>query len=295
VAIKLKQIKTHAGPPERIQKLLAAAGLGSRREIEAWIRAGRLSINARPARLGDRITTADRITLDGRLLKMLIHAAPAPRRLLLYHKPEGELTTRKDPEGRPTVFESLPRLRRSRWISIGRLDTNTSGLLLFTTDGELANRLMHPSHEIEREYAVRVLGKITHMQITALQTGVNLADGMAKFDAIREAGGEGANHWYHVTLKEGRNREVRRLWEAVGVTVSRLIRIRYGTINLPRLLPRGRWRDATQAELNDLLEAAGLPVDAKPTGPISHIRSTHARDRVRRSKIALPDRKNRER
>ncbi|MGA9854284.1 MAG: 23S rRNA pseudouridine(2605) synthase RluB [Gammaproteobacteria bacterium] len=267
--IRPRQTKTPASPPERIQKLLAAAGLGSRREIEGWIKAKRLTINGRTAQLGDRITTADRIAVDGRVLKMLIHAQVDERRVLLYHKPEGELTTRKDPEGRPTVFESLPRLRRSRWVSVGRLDTNTSGLLLFTTDGELANRLMHPSHEIEREYAVRVLGKITDQQLAALKTGVRLEDGMAKFDAIQEAGGEGANHWYHVTLKEGRNREVRRLWEAVGVTVSRLIRIRYGAISLPRQLPRGAWRDATEGELAALLTAAGRVAETQAVAPVT--------------------------
>ncbi|HVC29099.1 MAG TPA: 23S rRNA pseudouridine(2605) synthase RluB [Gammaproteobacteria bacterium] len=269
MSTKPRQLKTPAGPPERIQKLLAAAGLGSRREIEGWIKAKRLTINGRTAQLGDRITTADRIAVDGRVLKMLMHARPDERRVILYHKPEGELTTRKDPEGRPTVFESLPRLRRSRWVSVGRLDTNTSGLLLFTTDGELANRLMHPSQEIEREYAVRVLGKITDQQLAAVKTGVRLDDGMAKFDAIQEAGGEGANHWYHVTLKEGRNREVRRMWEAVGVTVSRLIRIRYGAISLPRQLPRGAWRDATETELAELLTAAGMSAETKAAAPVS--------------------------
>jgi len=278
--IKPRQIKTPAGPPERIQKLLAAAGLGSRREIEGWIKAKRLTINGRTAQLGDRITTADRIAIDGRVLKTLIHAQPDERRVILYHKPEGELTTRKDPEGRPTVFESLPRLRRSRWVSVGRLDTNTSGLLLFTTDGELANRLMHPSHEIEREYAVRVLGKITDQQLAALKTGVRLDDGMAKFDAIQEAGGEGANHWYHVTLKEGRNREVRRLWEAVGVTVSRLIRIRYGSISLPRQLPRGAWRDATDGEVSALLDASGLTMEKKTSIPAKLARRPNGRGRI---------------
>jgi 23S rRNA pseudouridine2605 synthase len=272
--IKPRQTKTSAASPERIQKLLAAAGLGSRREIEGWIKAKRLTINGRIAQLGDRITKADRIAVDGHVLKMLIHAQPDERRVILYHKPEGELTTRKDPEGRPTVFESLPRLRRSRWVSVGRLDTNTSGLLLFTTDGELANRLMHPSHEIEREYAVRVLGKITDEQLTALKTGVRLDDGMAKFDVIREAGGDGANHWYHVTLKEGRNREVRRLWEAVGVTVSRLIRIRYGAISLPRQLPRGAWREATADETDVLLQAAGLTMQKKSTESARRLHSS---------------------
>lgn len=257
--------------------MLAAAGFGSRREIESWIKSGRLSVNRQPAQLGQRITSADRIALDGRPLK-LAHTNPDRQRVILYHKPEGELTTRKDPEGRPTVFESLPRIRGARWVSVGRLDTNTSGLLLFTTDGELANRLMHPSQEIEREYAVRVLGKISDGQLAALSTGVRLDDGMAKFDAIHEAGGDGANHWYHVTIKEGRNREVRRLWEAVGVTVSRLIRIRYGAISLPRQLPRGAWRDATEEELNSLLELAGMS-----SLPTASNRSTVKRARNRQT------------
>jgi 23S rRNA pseudouridine2605 synthase len=243
---------------ERIQKALASAGLGSRREIEGWITAGRISVNGKPAKLGDRISSQDRVTLDKRPIRLSAVREADARRVILYHKPEGELTTRKDPEGRPTVFESLPRVRGARWVSVGRLDTNTSGLLLFTTDGELANRLMHPSSQIEREYAVRVLGKISDEQLEKLGKGVQLEDGPAKFDSITEAGGEGANHWYHVMLREGRNREVRRLWEAVGVTVSRLIRIRYGAITLPRNLPRGAWRDATDGELKLLLDVAGI-------------------------------------
>lgn len=252
--------------------MLAAAGFGSRREIEGWIVAGRLRVNGHTARLGDRILRMDRVALDGRLLK-LERAIPAKRQVILYHKPEGELTTRNDPEGRPTVFEALPRLRRGRWISIGRLDFNTSGLLLFTNDGELANRLMHPAQEIEREYAVRVLGKISDAQLNALTQGLRLEDGMAKFDALRDAGGEGANHWYHVTLKEGRNREVRRLWEAAGVTVSRLIRIRYGAISLPRNLPRADWREATVEELRALLELAGVALSE--AAPAAASRQAH--------------------
>lgn len=232
------------------------------------------------ARLGERISTADRVALDRRPLR-LEDTATERQRVILYHKPEGELTTRKDPEGRPTVFEALPRLRRSRWISIGRLDFNTSGLLLFTNDGELANRLMHPARGIEREYAVRVLGKITDQQLQALTRGVRLDDGMANFDAIRDAGGEGANHWYHVLLREGRKREVRRLWEAVGVTVSRLIRVRYGAIALPRQLPRGGWRDATDDELQALRTLAGT----KPPAAASHIAASRPRNLQGRSRV----------
>lgn len=247
----------HGG--ERLQKILAAAGLGSRREIEGWISAGRVSVNGRPARLGDRVGRQDRVSLDGRPVKVLERGGDTRRRVILYHKPEGELTTRKDPEGRPTVFESLPRLRGSRWVSVGRLDVNTSGLLIFTNDGALANRLMHPSSGIEREYAVRVLGKVSDEQLIRLTQGVRLEDGLAAFDELRDAGGDGANHWYHVTLREGRNREVRRLWEAVGLTVSRLIRVRFGELSLPRSLPRGAWRDATEDEVQVLLAAARMP------------------------------------
>jgi 23S rRNA pseudouridine2605 synthase len=257
-------------PGERLQKVLAAAGLGSRREIEGWIATGRVTVNGKPAKLGDRVEPSDRVSVDGRPVRGLEHPSDTRRRVILYHKPEGELTTRKDPEGRPTVFEALPRLRGSRWVSVGRLDTNTSGLLIFTNDGALANKLMHPSAEVEREYAVRVLGEVSEEHLKALMKGIRLDDGMAKFDDIQDAGGEGANHWYHVTLKEGRNREVRRLWEAAGFTVSRLIRVRYGSMSLPRNLPRGAWRDATEEETAALLATAKMPaVTKKParSGP----------------------------
>ena len=276
-------MKPSEEPAERLQKVLAAAGLGSRREIESWISEGRVTINGRTAKLGDRIRGVDRISVDGRPVKALERGSETQQRVILYHKPEGELTTRKDPEGRPTVFEALPRLRGSRWVSVGRLDTNTSGLLIFTNDGALANKLMHPSSQIEREYAVRVLGKVTEEQLAALSRGVRLEDGMAKFDDIREAGGEGANHWYHVILREGRNREVRRLWEAVGVTVSRLIRVRFGELSLPRNLPRGAWRDATQEEIAGLSAAAGLPVAAVKPKAKSRSRSKLSLPKVRRT------------
>jgi 23S rRNA pseudouridine2605 synthase len=247
--------------PERIQKVLAALGLGSRREIETWIAAGRVSVNGRPAKLGDRIGAADRLQLDGKPVKARERAGETRRRVILYHKPEGELTTRDDPEGRPTVFEALPRLRGSRWVSVGRLDTNTSGLLIFTNDGELANRLTHPSAGLEQEFAVRVLGAVSEEQLAQLTRGVKLEQGMGRFDTVREAGGEGANRWYHVTLKEGRNKDIRALWEALGANVSRLIRVRYGSLSLPRHLPRGVWREATDEETALLLAAVHMPAE----------------------------------
>ncbi len=231
---------------ERLQKILARAGYGSRRQIEDWIRAGRISVNGSPAVLGLGVTGADRIEIDGRPVAVAIALGQPIPRTILYHKPVGELTTRADPEGRPTVFDKLPPLKTARWIAVGRLDFNTAGLLLLTTDGELANRLMHPSTEIEREYAVRVLGEVAAPVIERLLGGVELEDGRAAFGSIHDAGGSGANHWYHVTLKEGRNREVRRMWESQGVAVSRLIRVRFGPIGLPRELRPGRHRPLTR-------------------------------------------------
>lgn len=245
---------------ERLQKVLAAAGLGSRRTIEEWIIAGRVSVNGQVAKLGDRVGPKDRVTVDGQAVPGYRLTAPR-RRLLMVHKPEGEVCTRVDPEGRPTVFDRLPRLNGARWVSVGRLDYNTTGLLLFTTDGELAHRLMHPSRQIEREYAVRVLGQVEPEMLTRLQQGVTLDDGLARFELIRDAGGEGRNHWYHVMLREGRNREVRRLWESQGVAVSRLIRVRYGPIALPRALRLGQFRDLTPEESAALLAAADMHDD----------------------------------
>ncbi len=223
---------------EKLQKVLARAGLGSRRQIERWITAGRITIDGGPATLGARVTAGQSLRVDGRTVPA--HVFQTQARILIYHKPEGEVCTRSDPQGRPTVFDKLPSLRGARWIAVGRLDFNTSGLLLFTTDGELANRLMHPSREIEREYAVRILGKISDAMLARLKEGVMLDDGPARFDSIADAGGTGANHWYRVTLKEGRNREVRRLWEAVGAKVSRLMRVRYGPVSLPPHFHAGR-------------------------------------------------------
>jgi 23S rRNA pseudouridine2605 synthase len=238
---------------EKIQKILAQAGLGSRRRIEEWIQAGRVTVNGRIASIGDRMTYHDSICVDGREIK-LIKSKSQKTRVLIYHKPEGELCTRNDPEGRPTIFDSLPLIRNSRWICVGRLDFNTSGLLLITNNGELANLLMHPSSQIEREYAVRVRGEVTPKILKQLKEGLELEDGFARFQQITDAGGTGSNHWYHVTVKEGRNRLVRRLWEALNMSVSRLIRIRYGNIYLPAGLKRGKTVELTDDEVKDVKE-----------------------------------------
>jgi len=248
---------------ERLQKVLANAGLGSRRQIEEWIRAGRVDVNGEIAQLGDRVRATDRIRLDGRVIQARRLQPPA-RQILVYSKPEGEVVTRADPEGRRTVFESLPRPRQGRWVAVGRLDINSMGLLLLTTDGELANRLMHPSREAEREYVVRVLGTVTPEVLQRVQAGVQLDDGPARFDSVADLGGEGANHWYRVTLREGRYREVRRLWDAVGVTVSRLKRVRFGPVALGSTDRAGRWREATPQERAALLALAGLPPETPP-------------------------------
>jgi 23S rRNA pseudouridine2605 synthase len=241
---------------EKLQKVLARAGIGSRREMERWIEAGRVSVDGSISKLGDRVTPGQTIRVDGQIVR---HTDTTPRRrILVYNKPEGELCTRSDPEGRPTIFERLPRIQRGRWITVGRLDFNTSGLLLVTNDGELANRLMHPSSEIEREYAVRVQGEVTEAMVRQLKQGVELEDGVARFSSVRDAGGEGSNHWYQVSLSEGRNREVRRMWESVGVRVSRLIRVRFGPVELPRGLSQGHWEDLEDTAARKLLAAVGL-------------------------------------
>ncbi|MGG6192963.1 23S rRNA pseudouridine(2605) synthase RluB [Pantoea allii] len=244
---------------EKLQKVLARAGHGSRREIETMIAAGRVSVDGKLATLGDRIenSKALKIRIDGHLVS-IAESATEVCRVLAYYKPEGELCTRSDPEGRPTVFDRLPRLRGSRWIAVGRLDVNTCGLMLFTTDGELANRLMHPSREVEREYAVRVFGQVDDDKIRQLSKGMQLEDGPAAFKTLRFAGGEGINQWYNVTLTEGRNREVRRLWEAVGVQVSRLMRVRYGDITLPKGVPRGGWMELDLSAVNYLRKMVGM-------------------------------------
>lgn len=238
---------------ERLQKFLARAGLGSRRQIEDWIRQGRITVDGTPAQLGVQVSGTEQIQIDGRPIRL--GALHQQRRVLAYYKPVGEMTTRHDPEGRPTIFDRLPSLRDGRWITVGRLDLNTQGLLLVTNDGELANRLMHPSSQIEREYAIRVLGKVPPEILERLREGVALEDGLARFEVLREAGGEGANHWYHAILREGRNREVRRLWESQGIAVSRLVRVRYGPVALRRGLHPGHWDELSDAQIELLLAA----------------------------------------
>lgn len=242
---------------EKLQKVLARAGFGSRREIEGWIKEGRIKINNRVATLGDRISEKDNIQVDGQR----VHHNKLKQkrsRVLIYHKPVGEVCTRSDPEGRETIFANLPPLSAGRWVSVGRLDLNTSGLLLITTDGELANKLMHPSQQIEREYAVRIRGEVDLDMLKRLQKGVELEDGPAHFDNIIDVGGDGSNHWYHAILHEGRNREVRRLWESQGVQVSRLMRVRFGDISLPRGQKPGRWEDLPQDAVEQLRRSVGL-------------------------------------
>ncbi len=245
---------------ERIQKILSRAGYGSRREIERWVEAGDILVNGKPALPGQAVDENDKIILRGQVLKLASKLKAKPR-VLLYHKKVGEICSRHDPENRPTVFDNLPKLASGRWIQVGRLDINTDGLLLFTTDGELANRLMHPSYEIEREYAVRVLGEVSDEIIDQLTKGVMLEDGMAKFSQIRFEGGEGANSWYHVVLHEGRNREVRRLWESQDLMVSRLRRIRYGDIKLDRSLRSGQHEELDIKGMRKLYEKVGLELE----------------------------------
>ena len=240
---------------EKVQKVLARAGLGSRREIERWIEAGRVAVNGKAARLGDRVDDHDRLAVDGRAVDL----APAQEaRCILYHKPPGEVCSRSDPEGRRTVFGRLPNLKSGRWISIGRLDFNTSGLLLFTTDGDLANGLMHPSSNIEREYMVRVMGDVQEDMLRRMLEGVMLDDGMARFADIQDGGGDGINRWYYVVLMEGRNREVRRLWESQGLTVSRLKRVRYGDVFIPSKVKQGQWVEMDRTDVKSLYRIASL-------------------------------------
>lgn len=256
---------------EKLQKVLARAGFGSRREIETWIEQGRVRINQSIATVGDRVNAHDKICVDDRLVSHK-RLYSNKNRILIYNKDVGTVCSRSDPEDRKTIFKDLPKARHARWISVGRLDITTMGLLIITTDGELANRLMHPSYEIPREYMVRVLGEVDEAMIQSLTKGVELEDGLAHFDSIIEAGGRGANHWYRVLIKEGRNREVRRLWESQGVRVSRLSRIRYGSVTLPHRLRRGHWCEMDPAVASQLYKLVQLENTTEQLGPKSAVK-----------------------
>lgn len=276
---------------DKLQKVLANAGLGSRREMEKWIEQGRASVNGKIATLGDRVEPNDQIRVDGNLINR--QSSESVCRVLMYNKPEGELCSRKDPEGRATVFDRLPNIANGRWIAVGRLDINTSGLLLFTNDGELANRLMHPKHEVEREYAVRVFGEVTNDKLNKLKRGVELEDGMAKFTSIQGRPGddESLNSWFNVTLSEGRNREVRRLWESQDLQVSRLIRVNYGGLELKKRLPQGAWVELELPDLNMLRKSVQLPAETESLineqkNKLDHARISRMRRSVQKHKLA---------
>lgn len=266
--------------PQRLHKLLALAGFGSRREMETLIASGRITINGKTAEVGASVVPSDVVRLDSRPLRLPFE--PELPQVLLYHKPEGEIVSHDDPENRASVFDKLPRIRNGKWIAIGRLDMNTSGLLIFTTSGELANRFMHPRYEVEREYAVRIFGELTEGEMAQLTYGIELDDGPANFDSIRPQGGEGANHWYEVILREGRNREVRRLFEAFQKPVSRLIRVRFGPVSLPPRLKRGQMMHLGAKEVTALLEWAELAV------PKAAPRQLSPREKEKLGKVFTP-------
>lgn len=241
---------------ERLQKALAYSGLGSRRDMEALIEGGQVTVNGKVAILGCRVKPGDNVRVNGKPIRL--RWQDRQPRVMIYHKQEGELVSRDDPQGRTTVFDRLPKVSGSQWVAVGRLDFNTCGLLIFTTSGDLANRMMHPRFEVEREYAVRVLGRLTEEQMKAMTSGIELDDGPAHFDRIEDMGGEGVNHWYRVTLKEGRNREVRRMFEHFELTVSRLMRTRFGSLSLPGRLKRGQYHELTEMEVLQVMKWAGL-------------------------------------
>ncbi|MBK1707018.1 23S rRNA pseudouridine(2605) synthase RluB [Halochromatium glycolicum] len=279
--------------PVRLQKALAEAGLGSRRDIEGWIRDGRVRVNGRIAKLGDRVAAHDKVLVDGQPVRRRA-AKRHQMRVLAYHKPEGEVVTRRDPEGRPTIFRRLPGIRDGRWIAVGRLDLNTAGLLLVTNHGELANRLMHPSRAIEREYAVRVRGKVSEQALQQLVNGVELEDGPARFEEVVPSGGSESHQWFHVLIVEGRNREVRRLWEAVGCTVSRLKRVRFGNVILDARPTPGHWREVVGEELAALLTLAGLDAsELRPRGALADRSESRARAASEPSRRSKPHRRSR--
>ena len=279
---KDSQSARHVDATHKLQKVLAQSGLGSRRDMEQWIIAGRVTVNGTTATIGARVGALDEVKVDGRILQ-----AAAPSQLpqvLLYHKPEGEIVSSDDPAGRPSVFDKLPRLRGAKWVAVGRLDFNSCGLLVFTTSGEIANRMMHPSFGLEREYAVRLLGQLTEEQIARLRSGIRLNDGVARCESVASEGGEGANRWYRIVLKEGRNRIVRRMFEALALQVSRLMRVRFGPIGLPTRLRRGQFQELAPEETRQLLTALGLPVPV-PAPPHRAARgSTETRRRPHRAR-----------
>lgn len=278
---------------EKLQKVLARAGHGSRRELEGLIQSGRVSVNGQVAKLGDRLEDDNAVVrIDGHRVNVK-EEREVICRVLAYNKPEGELCTRHDPEGRRTVFDRLPKIKGARWVSVGRLDANTGGLLLFTTDGELANRLMHPSRQVEREYLVRVFGEVTEDMVKNVTRGVELEDGMARFEDVVYAGGEGMNHTFYVMITEGRNREVRRLWESQGVTVSRLKRVRYGDIFLEKSLPRGGWVELELKEVNYLREMVEMAPEKETM--IDPNAGSRKRDRSRGQKIRRAVKRHEER
>jgi len=245
------------GATQKLQKALAQAGLGSRREIEGWIRAGRVTVNGMVAHIGARVGADDKIQIDGRPVGAGARGPAA--RVLLYHKPEGEIVSRDDPAGRSSVFDRLPKVKAGKWLAVGRLDFNTGGLLVLTTSGELANRMMHPRYELEREYAVRIRGRVSAADMERLTRGIRLPDGEARLESIEDQGGEGANRWYRIVVREGRNRIVRRLFEASRLTVSRLMRTRFGPVELPPRLTRGNYVELAQGEVRRLFAAVGAP------------------------------------
>ncbi len=269
------------GTTAKLQKVLAQAGLGSRREMEELVRAGRVTVNGAPARIGARVGPNDVIRVEGRVVRG--GERKHPPRVLLYHKPEGEIVSRDDPAGRASVFDRLPPVRGAKWLAVGRLDYNTGGLLLLTTEGELANRMMHPRYGLEREYAVRVRGRLTQEQLDRLRSGIQLDDGTARCDAVEDGGGEGTNRWYRVVIREGRNRIVRRLFEALGLTVSRLMRVRFGPVTLPPRVKRGQYVELPPREVQNLLASLGFHRTDVRRNPEGSRRNNDQEDRATRS------------
>ena len=277
--MKLGRAGRDEGATFKLQKVLAQAGLGSRREMEQLVRAGRVTVNGAPALIGARVGPSDVIQVDGRPVRGADRGSPP--RVLLYHKPEGEIVSRDDPAERASVFDRLPPVRGAQWLAVGRLDYNTCGLLVLTTAGEVANRMMHPRYGLEREYAVRVRGSLTEAQLARLRSGVELEDGAARCDSVEVGGGEGTNHWYRIVIREGRNRVVRRLFEALGLTVSRLMRVRFGPVMLPRRLKRGQFFELPPREVRDLLASLGLSVNPNSGSAASAPGGAAARGRGR--------------